>query len=165
MRRRILVFALAPVLLLISAAVAWLHINGRSHLRGGIQERSLQEFEPQYVGRYRHGDLVTGANTLPFLPEASLESDGRFTMTMVPSAWLAYSACGQFLHQCSGSWRAGDDGDGSLTLEFFITSVDGAKAEHSARARAMSDGFYFDAPGSYFLVAKDAAVMPRRPAE
>lgn len=164
MRPLIFSLGLATVLILLGAAVAWLHFTGHSDWRG-IQQPNHKEFEPEFVGHYRHGDLVNGANELPFLPEVSLEADGRFTMTMVPPAWLAYPAGGEFLHQCSGSWRVGDDGDGSLTLEFFITSIDGAKAEHSARARAMSNGFFFDAPGSYFLMVKDGAVLLPHPAK
>ena len=53
-----------------------------------------------------------------------------------------YPSGAELIKTCSGTWRAGDDGDGSLTLEFSITEIDGNKASHATQARAAKDGFY-----------------------
>jgi hypothetical protein len=116
------------------------------------ERADLSKFEPKYVGSYRHTVRSQGLKPLPFLAEAQLGADKRFTMTSVPAAWLGYQSDAELIQTCSGTWRVGDDGDGSLTLEFSITEIDGKNATHATRARAAKDGFYIG-PNSSTLFA------------
>ncbi len=110
--------------------------------RPDLSRPDLSEFEPEYVGDYRHNERSQGLRPLPFLAEAHLGPDKHFTMTCIPPAWLGYQSDMELIQTCSGTWRMGDDGDGSLTLEFSITSINGKSATHATSARAAKDGFY-----------------------
>jgi hypothetical protein len=112
------------------------------------EKADLSSFEPQYVGSYRLIRRSTGLGPLPFAAEVHLAADKRFTMTSVPAAWLGYESDAESIQTCSGTWRAGDDGDGSLTLEFSITAIDGKNATHAALARAEKNGFRFGPQGN-----------------
>jgi hypothetical protein len=44
----------------------------------------------------------------------------------------------------AGTWRASDDGDGSLEFVADVSSIDGRPSHKAVHLRAMSTGFFFD---------------------
>jgi hypothetical protein len=156
MRLRLFLFILAATLFVSGSAFCWWQVI---HLiMAPATKPDLSELTPKLAGHYRYGGHAHGGKTLPRQPEILLEADGRCRMIDVPAIWLEYP--GTPVLNCSGAWQPGDDGDGSLTLEFTLTDIDGVAVHHFVHARAMQDGFYFESSGADFLAIKNAADAP-----
>ncbi len=116
-------------------------------------------FDPRYIGHYRLTQRSIGSATMPIVSEAQLAPDHQFTMTLIPAEWMASGPRSEVIQKCSGTWRIGDDGDGSVTLEFTITSADEKRVLYKMTARAQDKGFYFDPfqSGEYFKQVEEGA--------